>query len=160
MPYWEIPIYFSQMNQQLGWISQHKKNSTHSSNISTKNMASVQYSYHMICIRYTAILTPSYVSIKECAAHDAPKMNNSQKNQKTSWEVMLCHIYIAINTNMIDSITTAIQQPFFLRSLLVLLILASTFPLYGNIVVVREEANIAHTFAHVGLLGVAIGLFF
>ena len=50
---------------------------------------------------------------------------------------------------MLDSIMTALAQPFFLRSLLVVTLLSTVFPLYGNIVVVREEANIAHTFAHI-----------
>jgi len=49
---------------------------------------------------------------------------------------------------MIDSFLLAIEQEFFLRSLLVVALLAMVFPLYGNIVVVRHEANIAHTFAH------------
>jgi ABC-type Mn2+/Zn2+ transport system permease subunit len=57
---------------------------------------------------------------------------------------------------MIDSIITALQQPFFIRSLLMVILLASIFPLYGNIVVIRQEANIAHTFAHIALFGVAI----
>lgn len=61
---------------------------------------------------------------------------------------------------MIDSIFIAIQQPFFLRSLIIVCLLAIVFPLYGNIVVVRQEANIAHTFAHLALLGVAIWLWF
>lgn len=59
-----------------------------------------------------------------------------------------------------DSIFAALKQPFFLRSLLVIILLAIVFPLYGNIVVVRKEANIAHTFAHLWLLGVAIWLRF
>jgi len=49
---------------------------------------------------------------------------------------------------MIDSFIFAIQQPFFVRSLCVIVMLALVFPLYGNIVVVRQEANIAHTYAH------------
>ena len=61
---------------------------------------------------------------------------------------------------MIDSFILAIQQPFFVRSIFLVVLLASVFPLYGNLVVVRQEANIAHTFAHIGLLGVAIGLWF
>jgi len=61
---------------------------------------------------------------------------------------------------MLDSIMTALAQPFFLRSLLVVTLLSTVFPLYGNIVVVREEANIAHTFAHIWLLWVAIWLWF
>jgi len=61
---------------------------------------------------------------------------------------------------MIDSIFNALQQPFFLRSLCVVSILACVFPLYGNIVVVRQEANIAHTFAHIWLLWVALWLWF
>jgi len=59
---------------------------------------------------------------------------------------------------MIDSFLTALSQWFFLRSLLVVILLAVVFPLYGNIVIVRQEANIAHTFAHIWLLWVAIGL--
>jgi len=50
---------------------------------------------------------------------------------------------------MIDSFILALQQPFFLRSLFVVVLRAIVFPLYGNIVVIREEANIAHTYAHV-----------
>jgi ABC-type Mn2+/Zn2+ transport system permease subunit len=50
---------------------------------------------------------------------------------------------------MIDSFILAIEQPFFLRSLLMVTLLAIIFPLYGNIVVVRQEANIAHTYAHI-----------
>ena len=61
---------------------------------------------------------------------------------------------------MIDSFILALQQPFFLRSLFVVVLLAIVFPLYGNIVVIREEANIAHTYAHVWLFGVAIWLWF
>jgi ABC-type Mn2+/Zn2+ transport system permease subunit len=57
---------------------------------------------------------------------------------------------------MIDSFILAIQQPFFNRSILIVVLLASVFPLYGNLIIVRQEANIAHTFAHIGLLGVAI----
>jgi|GEM_PF-1850696 len=63
---------------------------------------------------------------------------------------MLCLIYI--NIVMIDSFFLAVEQTFFLRSLLVVVLLAIVFPLYGNIVVVRQEANIAHTFAHIALL--------
>jgi len=59
---------------------------------------------------------------------------------------------------MIDSFLLAIEQEFFLRSLLVVALLAMVFPLYGNIVVVRHEANIAHTFAHMWLLWVAVWL--
>ena len=59
-----------------------------------------------------------------------------------------------------DSIFLALEQPFFLRSLLIVFLLAIVFPLYGNLVVVRQEANIAHTFAHIWLLGVAIWLRF
>lgn len=61
---------------------------------------------------------------------------------------------------MIDSILTAIQHPFFLRSLLVIIILSVIFPLYWNIVVIRQEANIAHTFAHTWLFWIAIWLRF
>lgn len=61
---------------------------------------------------------------------------------------------------MIDSIFTAVQHPFFLRSLLAVGVLTIIFPLYGNIVLVRQEANIAHTFAHLWLLWVALGLWF
>jgi len=61
---------------------------------------------------------------------------------------------------MIDSFLAALEQPFFIRSMLVVMLLAIVFPVYGNIVVVREEANIAHTYAHLGLLGVAIWLWF
>ena len=53
---------------------------------------------------------------------------------------------------MIDSILSALSQPFFIRSLVVVALLAVVFPVYGNLVVVRQEANIAHTFAHIGLL--------
>lgn len=72
---------------------------------------------------------------------------------------MLHRIYIRI-LHMIDSILTALQQPFFIRSLVMVILLASIFPLYGNIVVIRQEANIAHTFAHIALFGVAIWLWF
>ena len=72
---------------------------------------------------------------------------------------MWCHIYTSINS-MIDSILTAIQQPFFLRSLGVVILLAFIFPLYGNIIIVRQEANIAHTFAYIALLGVAVWIWF
>jgi zinc transport system permease protein len=61
---------------------------------------------------------------------------------------------------MIDSFLLAIQQPFFLRSLIVVTLLSMVFPLYGNIVVVRQEANIAHTYAHIWLLWVALWLWF
>jgi len=54
----------------------------------------------------------------------------------------------------------ALEQPFFLRSLAVVSLLAVIFPLYGNIVVVRQEANIAHTYAHIWLLWVALWLWF
>lgn len=57
-----------------------------------------------------------------------------------------------------DSILTALQQPFFVRSMIVVVLLSFIFPLYGNIVVIRKESNIAHTFAHIWLLGVAIWL--
>jgi ABC-type Mn2+/Zn2+ transport system permease subunit len=49
---------------------------------------------------------------------------------------------------MIDSFFNALGHAFFVRSLIVVVLLAVIFPLYGNIVVVRQEANIAHTFAH------------
>ena len=61
---------------------------------------------------------------------------------------------------MIDSFLLALEQWFFLRSLLVVLLLALVFPLYGNLVVVRKEANIAHTFSHMWLLWVAVWLWF
>lgn len=70
------------------------------------------------------------------------------------------HIYIVTHIHMMDSIFFALEQPFFLRSLLIVIVLAIVFPLYGNLVVVRQEANIAHTFAHIWLLGVAIWLRF
>lgn len=61
---------------------------------------------------------------------------------------------------MIETMITAFQQPFFIRSLIVVVLLAMAFPLYGNIVVLRKEANIAHTFAHIALCGVAVWLWF
>ena len=56
------------------------------------------------------------------------------------------------------SIFEALWQPFFVRSLIVVALLAVVFPLYGNLVVIRKEANISHSFAHIGLLWVAVGL--
>ena len=73
-------------------------------------------------------------------------------------ETILPLIYIL--TIMIDSIISALSYSFFLRSLAIVTILSLVFPLYGNIVVIRQEANIAHTFSHIGLFGVAIGLWF
>lgn len=61
---------------------------------------------------------------------------------------------------MIDSIIEALQYPFFIRSLVIVILLGLIFPLYGNIVVIRKEANIAHAFAHMWLLWIAIGLLF
>ena len=53
---------------------------------------------------------------------------------------------------MRDSFLLALEQGFFVRSLIVVVLLSLIFPLYGNIVLVRQEANIAHSYAHLGLL--------
>lgn len=73
---------------------------------------------------------------------------------------MSFHIYMLIPIVMIASIMEPLSHPFFIRSLLVVILLAGVFPLYGNLVLVRQEANIAHTFAHIGLLWVAVWLWF
>lgn len=58
------------------------------------------------------------------------------------------------------SIRELLQQPFVIRSLIVVLAVSLVFPLYGNMVLIRRQANIAHTFAHMGLLGVAVAMLF
>ena len=61
---------------------------------------------------------------------------------------------------MWDSFLVAWQQPFFIRSLIVLVMLSLVFPLYGTLVTIRKQANIAHTFAHMWLLWIAAWLWF
>jgi zinc transport system permease protein len=71
---------------------------------------------------------------------------------------MLLLIFILIP--MIDSFLYAIQHPFFIRSVIIVALIACIFPLYGNLILMRKEANIAHTFAHIALLWVAVWLWF
>jgi len=68
--------------------------------------------------------------------------------------------HLIFTTTMINSIIDALQYPFFIRSLLVIILLSIIFPLYWNIVLLRKEANIAHTFANMWLLWISIWLWF
>lgn len=67
-------------------------------------------------------------------------------------------IPIIMIDSLISSFVQALQQSFFVYALIVVVLLSVLFPLYGNIVVVRKESNIAHAFAHMWLLGIAVWL--
>jgi len=57
--------------------------------------------------------------------------------------------HLIFTITMINSIFEAFQYPFFIYALIIIVLLSIVFPLYGNIVILRKEANVAHAFAHI-----------
>lgn len=60
---------------------------------------------------------------------------------------------------MVDRIFEAFTFVFFLRALFVGSVLSVLCALLGNFVVLRREAVVSHAISHVGLLGIALGIF-
>lgn len=58
------------------------------------------------------------------------------------------------------NILEILDYNFIQRALIVWIILAIVFAMFGNVVVLRKGANIAHTISHFALLGIAGWLFF
>lgn len=57
---------------------------------------------------------------------------------------------------MINTIIEALTFDFFQKSLFVGIVLAVCYAIWGNLVVLRKEALVGHSFSHIAFLGVAI----